>query len=153
MPRAPCVRLKHPPLSPEESCKTTLPLVMSFPKNREASRKRLMRNARNQINEGLENQRVRMPVMIAVRNIQSPIRITFSTGCDRCCCTHQTLQSSVVILARPWHQTTRSLPGSHCLLSPSLNRLFGLAPTLSHRMSLEFKIFSAFVTLPTARMM
>jgi len=33
-------------------------MLMSFPKDRETSRKRLMRNARDQIDEGLENQRV-----------------------------------------------------------------------------------------------
>ena len=43
---------------------------MSFPKDRETSRKRLMRNARDQIDEGLENQRVRMPAMIAFVSIQ-----------------------------------------------------------------------------------
>jgi hypothetical protein len=32
--------------------------VMSLPKDREMSRRRLMRNARDQIDEGLENQRV-----------------------------------------------------------------------------------------------
>jgi len=33
-------------------------MLMSLPKDRETSRKRLMRNARDQIDEGLENQRV-----------------------------------------------------------------------------------------------
>jgi len=33
-------------------------MLMSLPKDREMSRRRLMRNARDQIDEGLENQRV-----------------------------------------------------------------------------------------------
>jgi len=50
-------------------------MLMSFPKYREVSRKRLTRNARDQIDEGLDNQRVRTPTVIPFRNIWSLICI------------------------------------------------------------------------------
>jgi len=71
--------------------------VISLPADREASRRRLMRNARAQIDEGLENQRVSTHKICYTLSFRMMIR-DFMAGCHRCLCAHQTLQSSPALL-------------------------------------------------------
>lgn len=65
---------------------------MSLPAEREKSRKKMMSNARAQIDEGLEKQRVRQyNILRKASTLKTPFIVKAR---DRCGCPHQTLQST-----------------------------------------------------------